>query len=114
MKSIVRIYLRDVKAIVTNVSAAVVILALMIIPSLYAWFNIKASWDPYSAESTRGIKIGIVNQDKGTELNGERINLGERVVEELKKNDQMGWQFVSHEEAMKALENEILCGIYDS
>lgn len=106
MKSIVRIYLRDVKAIVTNVSAAVVILALMIIPSLYAWFNIKASWDPYSAESTRGIKIGIVNQDKGTELNGERINLGERVVEELKKNDQMGWQFVSHEEAMKALENE--------
>ncbi|MFR7897730.1 YhgE/Pip domain-containing protein, partial [Turicibacter sanguinis] len=104
LKNIFKIYIEDLKRIFTNYAAFVVILALCILPSLYAWFNIKASWDPYSQEATSQIKIGVVNNDEGTILNGEAVNIGDQVIEELKKNDLMGWQFVSEEEAEKALD----------
>ena len=66
MKNCLAIYKRDLEAIFKNYAAFVVILALCILPSLYAWFNIKASWDPYSEAATKGVKIGVVNEDKGT------------------------------------------------
>ena len=74
------------------------------IPSLYAWFNIKASWDPYGKEATSQIKIGVVNKDKGAELKGEFKNIGNQIIDQLKENDVMGWQFVSEKEAVKAVE----------
>ena len=74
------------------------------LPSLYAWFNIKASWDPYGKEATSQIKIGVVNKDKGAELKGEFKNIGNQIIDQLKENDVMGWQFVSEKEAVKAVE----------
>lgn len=62
-------------------------------PSLYAWYNIVANWDPYG--NTQGIKIAIANNDQGTQndLVGE-LNAGDQVVDQLKENDQLGWTFV--------------------
>lgn len=104
MKDAFKIYKKDLKNIFTNYGALIVVIALCILPSLYAWFNIKASWDPYAESATSGIKVGVVNQDLGTTLNGKEINLGNNVVDELKNNKQMGWQFVSEEEATKMVE----------
>ena len=56
------------KKIFTNYAALIVFIALSILPSLYAWFNIKASWDPYGKEATSQIKIGVVNNDKEQNL----------------------------------------------
>lgn len=107
VRNIVKIYLDDLKRIFTNYAALIVILALCILPSLYAWFNIKASWDPYGQEATSQIKIGVVNNDQGADLNGKHVNIGNQVIDELKTNDLMGWQFVSQEEADTALEEGI-------
>ena len=104
IKNIWTIYKEDLKRIFTNYAALIVILALCILPSLYAWFNIKASWDPYGQEATSQIKIGVINNDKGTEFNGKLINIGDQVVDQLKENDLMGWQFVDEAEGEKALE----------
>lgn len=104
MKKVFEIYKNDWKRIFSSYAAIIVVLALCILPSLYAWFNIKASWDPYSEEATGGIKIGVVNKDTGADLRGKEVNVGEEVVAELKDNKQMGWQFVSEEEAKKAVE----------
>lgn len=104
MKNIFKLYLRDMRNIFLNYAALIVAIALCILPSLYAWFNIEASWDPYSQNATSQIKIGVVNKDKGTDLNGKYINIGDKVIEELKGNKQMGWQFVSEEEAYKNVE----------
>ena len=104
IKNIWTIYKEDLKRIFTNYAALIVILALCILPSLYAWFNIKASWDPYGQQATSQIKIGVINNDKGTEFNGKLINIGDQVVDELKENDLMGWQFVDEAEGEKALE----------
>ena len=104
IKNIWTIYKEDLKRIFKNYAALIVILALCILPSLYAWFNIKASWDPYGQEATSQIKIGVINNDKGTEFNGKLINIGDQVVDQLKENDLMGWQFVDEAEGEKALE----------
>lgn len=104
MNNIFKIYTDDIKKIFTNYAALIVFIALSILPSLYAWFNIKASWDPYGKEATSQIKIGVVNKDKGAELKGEFKNIGNQITDQLKENDVMGWQFVSEKEAVKAVE----------
>lgn len=101
MKNAFRIFKNDIKNIFKNYAALIVVIALCILPSLYSWFNIKASWDPYAESGISNIKIGVVNKDLGATLNNKEINLGDRVVKELKGNTQMGWQFVSEEESIK-------------
>lgn len=97
MRTILRIFRRDFLRIVRNPVAVVVTLGVAIIPSLYAWFNILANWDPYSA--TGNIQVAIANEDRGTsnDLVG-KLNAGRQVVAELKKNHQLGWRFVDGED----------------
>ncbi len=104
MKNIIKIFKRDIKNIFKNWVAVMIIFGLMVIPSLYSLINIKASWDPYS--STSGIKIAVVNEDKGTTFRDEDINLGNELVEKLEDNDKMGWTFVDKETAKSGLINE--------
>ncbi|WP_409068772.1 YhgE/Pip domain-containing protein [Clostridium sp. FAM 1755] len=101
MKNIFKIYKRDLKNIITNWVAIVVMLGLMILPSLYAWFNIKSSWDPYS--NTKSISVAIVNKDKTAFLKGETINVGGELVNKLKMNKNIGWKFVDEKEAERGV-----------
>mgnify|MGYP004448073465 FL=1 len=96
MKNIIKIFVRDIRSIAKNWVALIIIIGLMILPSLYAWFNIRASWDPYG--NTGGIKVAIVNKDTGGNLKDKFINVGEELVEKLKENTSLGWCFVSEEE----------------
>lgn len=104
MKNILKIYKRDMKSIFTNWVALIIAIALTILPALYAWFNIKADWDPYG--NTNGIQIAVINNDKGGTLEDKKINLGEQVVDSLKENTALGWNFVSEKEAKDGLEKE--------
>ncbi len=97
MKNIINVFKRDLKKIFTNWVAIIILCGLIILPATYAWFNIKASWDPYG--STNGIKIAVVNQDKGTELKNNKINIGDKLVEELSTNNKIGWVFTDAEKA---------------
>lgn len=101
MKNALKIFNRDIKKIFTNWVAIVILCGLIILPSLYAWFNIKSSWDPYG--STVGIKIAVVNEDKGTSIEGKNINIGDELVDELSKNHDIGWTFVGKEKADKGV-----------
>ncbi|GAA0077614.1 YhgE/Pip domain-containing protein [Clostridium sp. CTA-5] len=76
-------------------------LGLMVIPSFYSLVNIEASWDPYS--NTGGIKIAVVNEDKGATFKEEDINLGDELVDNLKENDKMDWTFVDKDTAKNGL-----------
>ncbi|OIK14796.1 YhgE/Pip domain-containing protein [Bacillus sp. MUM 13] len=98
-----KIFKDDIKSVFVNWAALIVIVGVLVLPSLYAWFNIESSWDPYS--NTKGISIGIANNDRGAYLNGKHINLGEKVVQSLKKNHALGWQFTSEKDAKSRTEN---------
>lgn len=103
MRNIGKIYKKDLKNILTNWVALVVTLGLIILPALYAWFNIKSSWDPYG--NTKGIKVAVVNLDKGGDLVDKEYNIGDQIVSNLKENDKIGWNFLSEEEGIEGVTN---------
>ncbi|MCU5378189.1 YhgE/Pip domain-containing protein [Bacillus cereus] len=102
MKQIWRIYKTDLRNVAKHWAAIVIVLGLMILPSLYAWFNIKASWDPYG--NTKGIQIAVSNQDAGSNLRGKDINIGKEIVDSLKKDKNFGWKFVDEKQAIYGVE----------
>ncbi|MGG3559462.1 YhgE/Pip domain-containing protein [Peribacillus frigoritolerans] len=102
MRNIQEIFIDDLKSIYKNFFVCIVVVFLMFIPSIYAWFNIVASWDPYA--NTEGILVGVANNDKGAELNGKAVNIGKEVMEGLKENKDLGWRFTSEKEAIAKVE----------
>ena len=86
------VFRQDLNTIRNNKATLAVIIGLCILPSLYAWVNIYACWDPYA--NTGNLPVAIVNNDEGAVLNGEIINAGDSIVEALKENQSIGWQFV--------------------
>ncbi|EOW9529357.1 YhgE/Pip family protein [Bacillus cytotoxicus] len=103
MKQIWRIYTTDVRNVAKHWAAIVIVLGLMILPSLYAWFNIKASWDPYG--NTKEVPIAVSNQDAGSNIRGKDINIGDEIVNSLKKNKNLGWKFVDEKQAIYGVEH---------
>ena len=91
--NIIRIFASDARRIWTNVVALVVILGLAVIPSLYAWFNILSNWDPYGEKATSNLKVAVVSEDEGTEIDGVDLNIGTIVINNLKENKSIDWQF---------------------
>ncbi|MGM9927731.1 MAG: YhgE/Pip family protein [Bacillus sp. (in: firmicutes)] len=101
MKKVWTIYAIDWRRISRSSSAIFLIIALMILPSMYAWFNIKALWDPYG--NTSGIKIAVANDDLGITINDHEMNIGQEIVDVLKENESLGWTFVSKKKADKGV-----------
>lgn len=97
MRRIWKIYWSDLKAIFSNWVTVLIVVALCILPSLYAWFYLKSSWDPYG--NTKGLKVAVVNEDVGTFFRDEFFNVGAEVVSELKTNESIGWVFVDRKVA---------------
>ncbi|MBW9170355.1 YhgE/Pip domain-containing protein [Clostridium estertheticum] len=100
-KNVSRIYKRDIKNILTNRATLIMMIGLILVPPLYAWFNIRAGWDPYL--NTKGISVAIVNLDKGSEFRNVKVNIGDNVVKSLKTNQSIGWTFVSESEAKQGI-----------
>lgn len=103
MKKVWEVYKRDLKKISRNVFAAIITVGIILIPALYAWFNIDSNWDPYS--NTKGIKIAVANMDEGSELDGLKINIGGMIIEKLATNNQIGWQFVDRKQALEGVDD---------
>ena len=73
------------------------------VPALYAWFNIVGFWDPYS--QTSHIRVAVANEDEGaTKDQIGTVNVGAMLETQLKENDQLGWHFVSADEARAEVE----------
>ncbi len=102
MKNVWRIFTHDLKNIRKNWVALIIVGGLIFLPSLYAWLNIYASWDPYG--QTELIPVGIVNEDEGETVRGEDIDVGKELVDTLKDNESLDWKFLKRDEAMEKLE----------
>ncbi|WP_301108126.1 YhgE/Pip family protein [Sporosarcina sp.] len=96
------IFKMDLKHISKNWVAAILIGGLTILPSLYAWLNIYAAWDPYS--HTDALPVAVVNEDTGAMIRDEEIDVGDQLIQNLKDNQDMDWTFTTREEAMVGVE----------
>lgn len=70
---------------------------ISVIPILYSGFFLGSIWDPYG--QTKNLPVAFVNEDKGASLNGKVLNVGESVEKKLKDNHDLGWEFVSKQQA---------------
>lgn len=95
------IFKRDIRAIVRSPVVMFVLAVIILIPSLYAVFNIQATLDPYA--HTSDIKVAVVNEDMGSKFNGTQYNMGNEFVDELKNNTNFDWQFIDRQTAMDGL-----------
>lgn len=108
MKTVLHIFTRDLIRILKNPIAIIVTIGVCIIPSLYAWFNIAANWDPY--KNTQTMPVAVVSEDIGAEVGDQGyLNAGSMVIDKLKDNTQLQWTFVSSKE--EALEG-VSAGTY--
>ncbi|MDE7310655.1 MAG: YhgE/Pip domain-containing protein [Eubacterium sp.] len=97
MTNIIKIMLRDLRSVRTNVVAMVILMGLCVIPSLYAWFNIHSNWDPYSEGATSNLKIAVCSKDEGVQVKNLSLAVGESVVSALHDNHTIGWVFPQEE-----------------
>ena len=96
MKNIIEIFKNDIREIFRKTRTWIVIIGLILLPSMYAWPNILSAWDPYG--HTNNIKVAVVTEDSGAEVSGQKVNLGENLVEGLKNNKNLDWQFVKNKQ----------------
>ncbi|MCM2677271.1 YhgE/Pip domain-containing protein [Alkalicoccobacillus plakortidis] len=91
------------KKLLTNRKLLVVVLALLIIPSMYAGIFLASSWDPYG--NADQLPVAIVNEDQAVEYEGETLQIGQDLIENLEDNDSLDWHMPNRDEAMEGLEN---------
>ncbi|AWZ44476.1 YhgE/Pip domain-containing protein [Latilactobacillus sakei] len=107
MKKTFELFHLDWRRILKSPIAFLLILALIIIPSLYAWFNIWALWDPYS--KTQDLKVAVYSADQSVTVAKKKVAIGDELIDQLKKNDKLGWQFTS---SKKQLDEGVKTGKY--
>ena len=100
MRNIWEIFKRDALRIRTNVIAIIAIVGITVVPCLYAWFNIAASWDPY--KNTGNLKVAVASVDEGYDgqLIPIEINVGDQVLSMMRGNTQMEWIFTTKDKAV--------------
>ncbi|WP_419887165.1 YhgE/Pip family protein [Neobacillus niacini] len=105
MRKIWSIYRTDWRNIFSVPTVALLVVGLMLLPSAYAWFNIKSMWDPYG--NTSGIIVAVANEDEGAvvHLTKQKINVGDETIKNLKKNKKLGWVFVDQKEAIRGVKH---------
>lgn len=103
MKKIIALLKQDLLRVCGSVVACIVAVGLVIVPTLYAWFNIAGSWDPYG--NTGNLKVAVANSDEGylSDLIPVRVNIGDTVVSSLRENDNIDWVFVKEAAAVEGV-----------
>ena len=96
MKNIIEIFRKDIKEVFRKTNTWIIIVGLIFLPSMYAWPNILSSWDLYG--HTNNIKVAVTSEDEGATVDGKELNLGKSLVEGLKNNKNLDWQFVSNKQ----------------
>lgn len=99
MHNIFYILKRDIKRILSNWVAILIVLGICMLPSLYAWFNVAANMDPYA--NTSGMRVAVASEDSGVhdKVAGD-INAGDKIETALKKKSLLHWVFTDEKDAI--------------
>ena len=91
MKTIFEIFKNDIRAIVTFIFVLIIVIALGTLPSLYAWINIYANWDPYS--EAKNIEVALASRDAGLTLkDGTHVNSADEVIADVKDDKDIAYK----------------------
>ena len=84
MKNILSVFRFDLRRAVSSVMAVIVLFGLVVIPSLFTWFNVIASWNPF--DNTKNLTVAVASTDEGyqSDLVPIRLNVGEQVLSTMR------------------------------
>ncbi|OFL23791.1 phage infection protein [Corynebacterium sp. HMSC062A03] len=101
MRGTLELFLNDMRTACRNVMSAVMLVGLVVIPMLFTWFNVLASWDPF--DNTSQLKVAVASKDTGykSDLLPVPINVGDQVLNELRANEQLDWVVTTSDEAIE-------------
>lgn len=104
MKGMLKLFASDLQRMTKNAMVVIVVVGLVAIPSLFTWFNVIASWDPFS--NTKNLKVAVANTDEGykSDLVPIKVNIGEQVLAALRENDDLDWVVTSEDDAISGTE----------
>ena len=80
----------------------VALIAVILVPLIYAAIILTASWGPY--DNLSNLPVAVVNEDAGAMNGDEKINVGDQLVDTLKESKSLGFEFVSASEAKKGMD----------
>lgn len=100
MKVIWQLFVNDMKRIFGNLVTGLIILGLVLLPSVFSWYNVLACCDVF--HNTGNLKVAVVNNDEGyqSDLVPLKVNMGEQVSTSLLANNQMDWILTDEDDAM--------------
>ena len=100
VRNVARIVRSDVKSLFANVMSIIIAVGLVVMPSIFTWYNVIACWNVF--DNTGNLTVAVANVDDGYEsdLVPLRVNIGEQVVSALRANDEIDWTFTTEEDAV--------------
>ena len=102
--SFLKVAWRDISSIFKNRFIRVSVIAIIIVPLLYSLLYLDAFWDPYTR--IKDMPVAVVNGDKGSVKDGDKVNYGQDLVNNLKEKEEVGWRFVTKEQAEKGVKGK--------
>lgn len=98
-----KLFLAEMAKLKANKGVLFSVIAVLLIPIVYAGVMLSATWGPY--DNVSNLPVAVVNKDTGAMQGDKEINVGKDLVEDFKKSKSLGWKFVSEQEAEKGLKN---------
>ena len=105
MRNIWQLFVSDVKRMGGNTITVLVVLGLVLLPSLFSWYNLIACWDVF--DHTGRLTVAVANSDEGYEsdLMPLDLNIGEKLTSALRENDQLNWVFTNEDDAIEGTQS---------
>ncbi|MGE6376052.1 YhgE/Pip family protein [Peribacillus muralis] len=97
----IQLVLHDIKAMWMHKHGRIALIFLLVVPLIYAGFFLAGYWNPYGQLDQ--LPVAVVNQDKGALMDEKPIEAGEDFVQELKKQKELDFHFISPKEADSGL-----------
>lgn len=100
MHNICKLFVSDLRHLFANVTSIIIALGLVLLPSIFTWYNVLACWDVF--KNTGNLTVAVANVDEGyqSDLVPLRVNIGEQVVSALRANEDIDWTFTTQEDAV--------------
>lgn len=91
------------KSLWRNKILMIVLVFIIAIPAIYTTLFLGSMWDPYG--KLDNLPVAVVNLDEPVEYEGETLNVGKNLVDKLKDDGSLCFNFTDADQAERGLKN---------
>lgn len=91
------------KSLWRNKILMIVLVFIIAIPAIYTTLFLGSMWDPYGKLDE--LPVAVVNLDEPVEYEGETLNVGQKLVDKLKEDGSLRFNFTDADQAERGLKN---------